>query len=1253
MMKRLVAFALAASLVIVAATAWGYWTADSAAGGNAAAGATTVPQGATPTATPAGSAVTVGWAVRTLANGTAVSGYIVKRYDLSNNLQTILTACTGTVTALSCVEGSVPDGSWKYSVTPVKGTNWQGAESAKSTTVVIDSGAPTNSITLSSITGGAYKSANTIYYRGVALGSFTLTNAVSDAGSGPASSQTATLGNTPTNWTHTGSTVSTPTGGPYVSNAFDWTAGATSSPTEAVTGRDFAGNTAVTNLSFLNDSTAPSAGTISYLNGYQPGHSVPVTFTTGTDGGSGIATKQLQRDVAPLTGGTCGTWVGFSNRGSDSPTSIYTDSSVTAGFCYMYRYVVTDRVGNQHIATSASVSKIDYAGAVNNTAGLLSHWRLGEASSTLISSDSFNGTSGALLTARAGEIGATWANPSGNSNMKIGTENRAYRDASGFSIMYASGTPASANYSVEADLYYKGTFASIAGGVIGRYNTAATSFYMARWENDATWNIVKWSSGAPTWLGSTAVQPGLTVGLSYRVRLEMSGTTTTTLKLYVNGVLMVSTTDSTSPFTAAGKAGIMAGEAGDAAQTDSTGIQYENFQVTPSTYPRAVDSKGSNTGDYKNGPTLGTTGAMAGDANTAAQFDGVNDYVQATGTTGLPTGAGVRSVESWFKTSSSARQVLFHYGSMTATQQFGLWLNSGGSTMTAWGYGGGNDKTFTMPSALNDGQWHQVVQTYSGTSLTVYIDGAALASQTATRATVMDQYGFGIGAVINPSNSNSGGFFTGSLDEVSFYTTALSQATVTDHYQLGSSAAADVTGPTGGSVDAIGLVGTGSRYAASTTLSVDLVKGTDPSGVATTGNLLKRATATLTSGGTANGTCGTFGSYTTVTGGTDPTSPKSDSVTDQACYSYQYVVLDTLDNATTYTSPDIKVDLTAPTAPSLGHSAFTNTYWSTGAIVYYRSAASSGSFTTTSTATDTASGIASHMFPGLGTNWTSTPGALGVNTYSWSGAPQVPGAKNANATNNATVVSGNTSFTPTADDTAPTAGTVTPPNATQASTSVSVAFTTGTDGASGLGTRLLQRQFATLTGTTCGSYGGWTTAATNPASSPFSDTVTGGFCYKYQYVVSDNVGNLHTATSVNVVKVTSSTTYYDAVWAETSLVNYYRMDDTSGTAIDDLETANNNGTSSGTPTLSQAGAIAGNNSVLFDGTNDYVSIARQISGNFSIEFWFKSTQGIGTTGQWPQYAGMVDANTSGSNADFGVSLSSTGVVNAGVGGPPT
>ena len=133
--------------------------------------------------------------------------------------------------------------------------------------------------------------------------------------------------------------------------------------------------------------------------------------------------------------------------------------------------------------------------------------------------------------------------------------------------------------------------------------------------------------------------------------------------------------------------------------------------------------------------------------------------------------------------------------------------------MTAWGWGGGNDKTFTMPPRSTTAPGTRSCSPRNGTTLILYIDGVALPAQAATRATVMDAYGFGIGAVINPDDINSGGFFNGSIDEVSFYTSVLSQATVTDHYQLGGAPSVDTTGPTGGSVDASGLVGTGSRYA--------------------------------------------------------------------------------------------------------------------------------------------------------------------------------------------------------------------------------------------------------------------------------------------------------------------------------------------------------------------------------------------------------------------------------------------------------
>ncbi|HEX5090464.1 MAG TPA: fibronectin type III domain-containing protein [Nocardioides sp.] len=130
-------------LTLVAGTAWAYWTAGSVAGSAGAAGAGAVNQGASPSAGATGSTVTVSWSASTLANGQPVDGYLVRRYDAATSAaQTITSACMGTVTATSCVESNVPDGSWRYTVTPVFATNWQGAESAKSAAVSIDTTAP-------------------------------------------------------------------------------------------------------------------------------------------------------------------------------------------------------------------------------------------------------------------------------------------------------------------------------------------------------------------------------------------------------------------------------------------------------------------------------------------------------------------------------------------------------------------------------------------------------------------------------------------------------------------------------------------------------------------------------------------------------------------------------------------------------------------------------------------------------------------------------------------------------------------------------------------------------------------------------------------------------------------------------------------------------------------------------------------------------------------------------------------------------
>jgi hypothetical protein len=121
--------------------------------------------------------------------------------------------------------------------------------------------------------------------------------------------------------------------------------------------------------------------------------------------------------------------------------------------------------------------------------------------------------------------------------------------------------------------------------------------------------------------------------------------------------------------------------------------------------------------------------------------------------------------------------------------------------------------------------------------------------------------------------------------------------------------------------------------------------------------------------------------------------------------------------------------------------------------------------------------------------------------------------------------------------------------------------------------------------------------------------------------------------------------------------------DTNGVHLDNLRASycatDSRGTNHGQylhgVALGTTGVIAQDTdkAATFDGIDDYVRVDREISDNFSIEFWFKSTQGIGTSSvtQWYNTAGLVDADATGTANDFGVGLRADGRVLAGTGNP--
>lgn len=359
-----------------------FWTASSTVPGSGAARLVTVLQASTPVVTVTSNDVVIDWDPSTLSNGTAVTGYTVQRYSTTDVLQTTLAGCAGTLTATVCTETNVPNGLWTYAVTPRFATNWAGPQSARSAQVRSDGTAPTNTITRNVVTGNSFRTGSLVYYRGAAAGSFTLTSTVVDTnGSGPASAATGALGGTTTGWSHTPSTVTTPTGGPYVSNPFSWTAGTTSAPTVVVTARDVNDNALNTTLTLTNDSTAPTGGSLSHLTGAQTLTTLPITLGAVTESQSGLASRQLQQRSAPLSGSTCGTFTAYATV-STSGTSP-NNRGVTAGNCYEFQNVLTDNVGNVTTVPGPGVARIrNYGAVVSATAGRLSHWRLNGSAAT-------------------------------------------------------------------------------------------------------------------------------------------------------------------------------------------------------------------------------------------------------------------------------------------------------------------------------------------------------------------------------------------------------------------------------------------------------------------------------------------------------------------------------------------------------------------------------------------------------------------------------------------------------------------------------------------------------------------------------------------------------------------------------------------------------------------------------------------------------------------------------------------------------
>ena len=173
----------------------------------------------------------------------------------------------------------------------------------------------------------------------------------------------------------------------------------------------------------------------------------------------------------------------------------------------------------------------------------------------------------------------------------------------------------------------------------------------------------------------------------------------------------------------------------------SSTVQAASYQSTilgdnPVGYWRLGESSGTTAanigslGTVENGTytsvTLGATGALVGDANTAASFNGTSSTLLAPYSNKLNTA--VFSIECWVNpsTASQANYAAAINNRVATSYQGYTFYAPPNATNAQWQFWTGNGSSWNYQSGplLISNQWAHMVGTYDGTNSTFYVNGA-------------------------------------------------------------------------------------------------------------------------------------------------------------------------------------------------------------------------------------------------------------------------------------------------------------------------------------------------------------------------------------------------------------------------------------------------------------------------------------------------------------------------------------------------
>jgi sialidase-1 len=188
--------------------------------------------------------------------------------------------------------------------------------------------------------------------------------------------------------------------------------------------------------------------------------------------------------------------------------------------------------------------------------------------------------------------------------------------------------------------------------------------------------------------------------------------------------------------------------------------------------PTTPDVSGLGNDSYLRG---GTT-VVAGKFGQARDLDGVDDAIQLPYAESLAVGAGDFTAMAWIKYgASTANQAIFWGYGINEFSQFWLRAEPGDSRIRGLITTGGNTAAVATTKAYNDNAWHHVALQRKTGTLSIWVDGAQVASVAAPTGSVSPGRPFKlyVGQRLDGAHH-----FDGSLDEVRIYRRALSAAEI-------------------------------------------------------------------------------------------------------------------------------------------------------------------------------------------------------------------------------------------------------------------------------------------------------------------------------------------------------------------------------------------------------------------------------------------------------------------------------------------